>query len=229
MKARTCMAPLMILLSLAVLTMPGSAKADIAAQATVRYGNLSYVYTTGEGRCPTVNFSVWVTAAELGLSNSQTHGFCVDASEGIGNSTYDFTLKSLFDFDGDAHYKAAWLMDQYTPTTATAEVAAVQALIWKTVHGDSFTPTYFTASGAYTDYNTYAAALDDLVLTDAIKADLSSKYMVLINDGVQDLMVYLPNDIVNAPIPGSATLLGIGLLTTAARRYRRRTQGKAGL
>lgn len=180
-------------------------------------------------------FELTLTSDDLNLSNYKTYGYCVEIDQSISSNRegYNYLLTSLSSMDSDTYYKIAWLVDQYAPgeglrldNQEQEQAAALQGAIWSLLYGDSFSVQNEGQIG--TLYSQYLAAAGSLVLTDDLMEYLNANYMIAINSDYQDLIVAVANT-VPVPLPGSATLLGLGLLTTVIQKRRKRAKDQTNI
>ena len=178
------------------------------------YGETFYAY----------EFEVELTAEELGLYDYETYGYCVDVAQSVSSgSTYSVELTYLSDFNDDTYYEIAWLLDTFagdSGVSSTAEAMALQSLVWANLSGNThYMANSWELAGLY---NQYATALANLTLTDEIRSNLESTYMVSASPTAQDFMVRIPGGGDKVPEPATVVLLGTGLLGLGILRYRKR-------
>lgn len=169
--------------------------------------DLTYIRTQSHGWQPTVEFDLTVSSEELGLSDYQTIGYCVENYQGIGTKSYEFDMLSLSEVGNDVLYSAAWLLNEFVSPAGRYQSAALQGLIWQTVHDDQgFSVTNTNQIGTY--YDNYSSALNSVEWTEDLRVQLGASYMFAQSDTYQDLIVELPNSAPPAPEPATMLLFG---------------------
>ncbi len=140
-----------------------------------------------------------------------TISYCVDLFQGAGNgSKFEVELKSAATA-GINYLKAAWLMNQFSPTAGSAaEKAGLQVAIWEAVYDsasldldDGRFSVQSTGSATYANASTYLAAL--ALVPDVTAVAGLDRYIVAFSDKRQDQLLA-------TPIPTSVWLFGSGLL-----------------
>jgi hypothetical protein len=151
-----------------------------------------------------------------------TNVFCVELTQGIGESTYTFNINDFDDFSAaqNARYqKAGWLMDKYSNLIGTTNSGALQLAIWEVLYDDTFNLT--GGNFKVNQSASYGSLLSDITTTfnnasGNYNFDMN-RFAIYTSPTVQNLIGINP-----VPEPATMLLFGAGLIGLAGRRLRRK-------
>ena len=185
---------------------------DWLQQVNVQYSN-SKTFTT--------------TKFDLALVGEDilTYGYCLEPYSTIEKKKYNFNIVSIDSIinKGDSYYKAAWVLDTFSPELNNKEdsykSAAVQSIIWYLTTSDTFTISKYSKVKVY--FDNYMQALSKVTFTPELKNYLNNTIFIAQNSTCQDLLFEIPNN----PVPEPATLLlfGSGIILISNFRKKNKT------
>ena len=249
MKLQKKIIALAVVIILAAFMLPATAGAEtISADMVISTGHGTNYKSWSNKSRPGYEMEVSLTADGLDLTDYETYGYCVDPWQGIGDGSYSVELTYLSELSttyGDTFYQIAWLLDTFAGESGVSstndgdssyytddpkkEAAALQALIWATLTGDSWSYGAKQSSSIRNQYDYYSYQLANHTLTDSEREYLSENYMVAVSTSYQDIIVRLETgggDVPAVPEPGTMILFGSAAGLMALYRRRKKNSGE---